>query len=234
MDYIRKMNKILIIDDDIEVCKQIKYSLQSETILAYYAASIHDALLFLMKNECSLIILETRLADVDSTELLITIRGLHTMPILVLSDDGTLKNKKIAYHSGADDFLQKPFAIEECLLKAQALMRRYTDLNGCSKRSYTTVNYENLTVNLEQRKAFLSGRELELTGKEFGILHLLTSNPKRVFTYEQIYETVWKDFYMNDKKKIVNHVWGLRKKMYESKYIEAVHDVGYRFHEKKE
>lgn len=228
------MNKILIIDDDIVVCKQIKYNLQSETILVYYAISVQDALLFLMKNECSLIILETRLAEIDGVELLSTIRNLHAMPILVLSSDGTLKTKATAYHNGADDFLKKPFETEECLLKAQALMRRYTDLNGCSKRSYTIVSYENLTVNLEHRKAYLSGRELELTGKEFGILYLLTSNPNRVFTYEQIYESVWKDFYVDDKKKIVNHVWGLRKKLEESEYIESVHDVGYRFHDKKE
>lgn len=228
------MNKILIIDDDIEVCKQIKYNLQSESILVYYAVSVQDALLFLMKNECALIILEARLSEIDGMELLATICSLHTMPILVLSHDGTLKNKKIAYHSGADDFLEKPFVADECLLKAQALMRRYTDLNGCSKRSYTMVSYENLSVNLDHRKAFQSGQELELTGKEFGILHLLISNPNRVFTYEQIYEAVWKEFYMDDKKKIVNHIWGLRKKLDESEYIESVHDVGYRFHEKKE
>lgn len=94
--------------------------------------------------------------------------------------------------------------------------------------------YKYLNINLEYRKAYLSRKELELTGKEFGILHLLTSNPNRVFTYEQIYEAVWKEFYIDDKKKIVNHVWGLRKKLNETEYIESVHDVGYRFYEKKE
>lgn len=228
------MNKILIIDDDIETCEQIKNNLQSEMLLVYYAVSIQDALLFLMKNECVLIILETKLTEIDGLELLSTIRSLHTMPILVLSHDATLKNKTIAYQSGADDFLSKPFALEECLLKAQALMRRYTDLNGCSKRSYTIVSYENLTINLEHRKALLSGRELVLTGKEFSILHLLVSNPNRVFTYEQIYEAVWQDKYYGEKKRIANHVSRLRKKLYVSEYIKSVHDVGYRFHEKKE
>lgn len=228
------MKKILIIDDDIAVCKQIKYNLQNETTEVYYAESVKDALLFLMKNDCCLIILEISLSEMDGAELIHTIRKRSTMPVLVLSYDGSIHHMKRAFASGADDFLVKPFVTEECLLRSHALIRRYIELNPNSKRSYTIVEFDDLAINEEFRKVFLHGEEVELTGKEFGILMLLVSNPGRVFTYEQIYENVWNEVYYNEKKRVANHVSGLRKKLEGADGIEAVHDVGYRMSEKKD
>lgn len=120
------------------------------------------------------------------------------------------------------------------MLRSQALIRRYTELNPNSKRSYTIVEHDDLSINEEYRKVFLRGQEVDLTGKEFGILVLLVSNPGRVFTYEQIYENVWNEVYYNEKKRVANHVSGLRKKLEGADGIEAVHDVGYRMGEKKD
>lgn len=136
---VNTMSKILIIDHDIEVCRQLKCSIQSDTIFVYYVISIHDALLFLRKNECCLIILETQLADVGGMELLASIRGLHTMPIPVLSQYGILKNEQLASHRGADVFPDNPFITEECLIRAQELVRYYANLKSALKRSYTIV-----------------------------------------------------------------------------------------------
>lgn len=226
------MKKILVIDDDIEVCKQIKYNLQNETTEVYYSESVKDALLFLMKNNCCLIILELTLSEMDGAELIHTIRKRSTLPVLVLSCDGSMHHMKKAFASGADDFLVKPFVTEECLLRAQALIWRFTELNPSSQRSYTIVEFDDLSINEEYRKVFLHGREVELTGKEYGILTLLISNPNRIFTYEQIFENVWNDFYMGDKRRIISHVYGLRKKLNDSQHIECIHDVGYKFKDK--
>lgn len=190
-----RMKKILIIDDDIEICKQIKYNLQNETTEVYYAESVKDALLFLMKNDCCLIILEISLSEMDGAELIQSIRKRSTMPVLVLSYDGSIRHMKKAYDSGADDFLVKPFVTEECLLRSQALIRRFTELNPDSHRSYTIVEFDDLAINEEYRKVFLCGEEVDLTGKEYSILALLISNPDRVYTYEQIFEHAWNDSY---------------------------------------
>ncbi len=226
------MKKILIIDDDILICKEIKYNLQNETTEAYYATSVKDALLFLMKNDCCLIILELTLSEIDGDELIRTIRKRATTPVLVLSYDGSIQHMERAFRSGADDFLVKPFVTEECLLRSQALIRRFTMQNPNVGRSYTIVSFDDLTISSEHRKVYLHGQEVELTGKEYGILMLLISNPDRVFTYEQIYENVWHDIYIGDKRRIINHIHGLRKKLKSSGFIKSVHDIGYKFKNK--
>lgn len=227
------MKKILVIDDDLEVCKQIKYNLQNESTEVYYAESVRDALLFLMKNDCCLIILELTLSEIDGDELIRTIRKRASTPVLVLSYDGSIHHMKRAFASGADDFLVKPFVTEECLLRSHALIRRYIELNPNSKRSYTIVEFDDLAINEEFRKVFLHGEEVELTRKEYGILTILISNPERVYTYEQIFEQVWHDVYFDDKRCIANQVCGLRKKLKDVDCIESVHDMGYRFKKSK-
>lgn len=227
------MKKILIIDDDIAVCKQIKYNLQNETTEVYYAESVKDALLFLMKNNCCLIILEISLSEMDGAELIQSIRKRSTMPVLVLSYDGSICHMKKAFDSGADDFLVKPFITEECLLRAHALIRRYLEINPNATRSYTIVEFDDLTINPEYRKVFLGGQEVSLTSKEFSILTLLVSNPDRVYTYEQIFEIVWKDVYIGDKRRVIGHVHELRKKLDGADSIKSIRDVGYQFKEKK-
>lgn len=224
----------MIIDDDICVCKEIKYNLQNDTTRVYYAESVRDALLFLLKNNCCLIILEITLSEMDGSELLHAIRQRNPVPVLVLSYDGSLQHRTRIYESGADDFLQKPFETAECLLRAQALIRRYTEFNPKAKRSYTIVSDDDLTLNVELRKVFLREQEIELTAKEFGILHLLLSNPGRVYTYEQIFEEVWKDQYLGDKKRVINRVHELRKKLDDNDSIQTVRDVGYKISEKPE
>lgn len=226
------MKKILIIDENIQVCKQIKYNLQNESTEVYYATSIRDALLFIVKNECCLIILEITLSEMDGTELLHAIRQRSPVPVLVLSYDGSIHHKTKAFESGADDFLQKPFETAECLLRAQAIIRRYTELNPRTKRSYTIVSHDDLSINVEQRRVFLRNQEVGLTSKEFGILFLLLSNPGRVFTYEQIFEEVWKDQYLGDKKLVINRVHELRKKLDDSGSIQTIRDVGYKIDDK--
>jgi DNA-binding response OmpR family regulator len=228
------VKKILIIDDDIDICKQIKYNLQNETTEAYYATSVTDALLFLMRNDCCLIILELTPSETGGDELIHAIRKRASTPVLVLSCDGSIQHMERAYASGADDFLVKPFVTEECLLRSQALIRRFTELNPRAGRSYTIVSFDDLIINSEYRTVFLRGQEIELTGKEYGILSLLVSNPDRVYTYEQLFEHAWNDTYMGDKRRVITLVHRLRKKLMGSEQIQSIHDMGYTFKEKKE
>lgn len=141
---------------------------------------------------------------------------------------------------GADDFIQKPLELQECLLRAQALLRRYNatapPLPG--QRCYTIVTFENLIINPLTRCVIYNGRELDLPRREFDLLYVLSSQAGRVLTHEQLRYYVWgDDFSGNETNAISVSVSRLRQKLDGGECIENVRGVGYRFtapaHKKK-
>lgn len=225
-------NHVLIIDHDKATCKDIKYSLVSDTTDAYYCLTVQDGLTELAKKDYELVILSISFPETDGMELLQTMRRLKTMPILLLSTSAELDDKVRAFQLGADDYLTKPFEIEECLARAYAMLRRYTELNTIKTRAYSIVAYNNLVIRPEGRQVLLCGKPLTLTRREFDLLCLLASHPGRVYTFEQLYEQLWPDEYLNSKNTVVCQVQRLRKKLTGTDFIEAVREVGYRFKDK--
>lgn len=225
-------NHVLIIDHDKATCKDIKYSLASDTTDAYYCLTVQDGLTELAKKDYELVILSISFPETDGMELLQTMRRLKTMPILLLSTSANLDDKVRAFQLGADDYLTKPFEIEECLARAYAMLRRYTELNTIKSRAYSIVAYNNLVIRPEGRQVLLCGKPLNLTRREFDLLCLLASHPGRVYTFEQLYEQLWPDEYLNSKNTVVCQVQRLRKKLTGTDFIEAVREVGYRFKDK--
>ena len=120
-------------------------------------------------------------------------RQMKDMPILALSSQGGIESRERAFHMGADDFMEKPLELRECLVRAQALLRRYNaaapPLPG--QRRYTIVNLANLLVDPMTRRTLYNGRELELSRREFDLLYLLASHEGRVLTHEQLRYYVW-------------------------------------------
>lgn len=224
--------KVLIIDDDIQTCKKIKYNLQNEDTNVYYALSVQDALQKLMSRNYELVIMDVYLSEMNGMDLLSVMRQMKPMPILVMSTKGSIEEKVKALTIGADDYITKPFVTEECLARSQALIRRFTELNTIMQRRYIMVTCEDLIVNKEHRQVFLKGKRLSLTRKEFDMLNLLVSHPEIVFTFEQLYENIWNDEYINAKNSVVCQVRRLRKKLNDH-YIESVRDVGYRFRSRR-
>ena len=223
--------RVLIIDGDIESCKQIKYALQSYGIEAYYTQSVVNGIDRIQRYSYELVILDTSLAEQDGLKLLEIMRRMKDMPILVLSSHGDIENKKRAYRLGADDYLQKPYDLADCLLRAQALMRRYHGGTPQEKgqRRYTMVNYEDLFMDPRTREAAHNGKELELTRREFDLLYLLATHEGQVLTHEQLRSHVWGDDFIGDESKAIpTSVSRLRAKL-DDGYIETVRGVGYRF-----
>lgn len=131
--------------------------------------------------------IKEHLENEDGIKLLSTLRELKPMPIFVLSDNGDTAHKVEVFTRGADDFLLSPYDIEECVIRAYSLLRRYTDLNSKHEPNYTIIKKQDLMINQEHQKVYLHGVEIEMTRKEFDVLLLLASHPERVCTYEQIY-----------------------------------------------
>lgn len=227
-----RKNRVLIIDHDLQTCKDIKYNVDSETTDAYYTLTVREGLAELASKEYDLVILNACFPENDGMELLKTLRDLKPMPILILSTSSALADKLEAFKVGADDYLTKPFETEECLARVYALLRRFCDLNHLKTRAYSIVAHDDLIIKRHTRQALISGRPLELTYREYELLNLFMSHPERVFTFEQLYEQVWAELYMGNKNSVVCEMKRLRKKLGETDPIEAVREVGYRFKKK--
>lgn len=141
-------------------------------------------------------------------EVLKILRRIKPMPILLLSTSAALAYKVQALETGTDDYLTKPFETEECLARVYALLRRFTELYPLQSRAYSISTQDDLVIKPEPRQALLNGQPLRLTYRA-----LLAGHPERVFTFEQLYEQVWDEPYMDSKNSVVCEVQRLRKKL---------------------
>lgn len=219
--------QVLIISSDIQGCERIKERLENEKTEVQYTPTVVDGTYRLLKNSYQLVIVNISQSKEDGVKLLSTLRELKPMPILVLSDSGDTSHKVEVFTHGADDFLLKPYDIEECVIRAYSLLRRYTELDPRHEPNYTIIKNQDLMIDPEHRNISLSGVEIELTRKEFDMLLLLASHPERVFTYEQIYQNVWNEDFLEDRNRILCHISNLRKKLDMPGLIKSVHNIGY-------
>lgn len=223
------MNHVLVIDGDLSACKEIKYSLQDDLTDVYYTQSVEEAIHKMQKENYALVIMDICLSQVGGTALIQQIRQMNPMPILALSETASTADKVAALKCGADDFLSKPFDLEECLARAQALMRRYTQLNHITERNYALVSHGDLMLDTAKRQVSIGNEKVILTRKEYDILLYFLKNRNRVLTFEQIYNAVWHEEYLMDNSTIFYHVGNLRRKL-KADWIESRYGVGYYIH----
>lgn len=223
------MNHVLVIEGDLLTCKEIKYSLQDELTDVYYTQSVEEAVHMLQEKLYTLVILDARLSENGVTTLIEQIRQMNPLPILALSETASTADKVAALKSGADDFLNKPYDLEECLARAQALMRRYTQLNHITERSYALVSHGDLLLDTARRLVLVGEEKVTLTRKEYTLLLYFIKNRNRVLRFEQIYIAVWNEEYLMDNSTIFYHVGNLRKKI-KADWIESRYGVGYYIH----
>ena len=208
------MNKVLIIDDDKELCALMKKCIEQEKLSAVTVYNGIEGVRLIDENKdsYSLIILDVMLPDIDGFQILQKIRDTSNIPVLMLTAKSSEEDKVFGLRLGADDYLTKPFGINELLARVNSLIRRYTTLNR-------TVTVKDIPVLL--------------TGKEFDLLLFLASNKGRVFTKKQIYSQVWEEEYAFDDSNIMSFISKLRKKIEPDPdhpfYILTVRGVGYRF-----
>lgn len=224
---------VLVIDDDLKVCRDIKYSLQDDnTTDVYYALSTDEALKIFLQRRFCLVIMDVRLAETDGLELLRTMRKAKSIPILVLSAKASSAERASLLQAGANVYLEKPYDLEECLAQAQSLMELYIKANPVENRYYTLAFGMDLIIDPTRHQATLKGEPLDLTRKEFDLLFCLASHAGQVLSREQLYSQVWPDESdFNVDASIKNHIKKLRQKLTPAgkDYIQNVWGVGYRF-----
>lgn len=171
--------------------------------------------------------------DLDGFQVLQKIREVSNVPVLMLTAKSDEEDKVSGLRLGADDYLTKPFSINELMARVNSLIRRYTTLNPVTEISADFIRLQGMTIDKINRVVTLNDSTVELTGKEFDLLSFLASNKGRVFTKKQIYTQVWYNEYAFDDSNIMSFISKLRKKIEPDPeqpfYIQTVRGVGYRF-----
>lgn len=224
--------QVLIIDNDPNVCKEIKYALQNETTDAFYVTSMQLGFELFTKQHFCLVIMDINLSETDGVELLKVIRQTKPVSILVLSSKTDTHQRISALKAGANAYLQKPYELEECLAHAQSLMELYADLHTIESRCYTLAFGMDLVIDPVRHQATLRGELLNLTRKEFDLLFTLASHVGQVLSREQLYSLVWSESNgYNVDELIKTHIKTLRRKLTPAgaEYIKNVWGIGYRF-----
>ena len=228
------MNKVLIIDDDKELCALMKKCIEQEKLSAVTVYNGIEGVRLIDENKdsYSLIILDVMLPDIDGFQILQKIRDKSNIPVLMLTAKSSEEDKVFGLRLGADDYLTKPFGINELLARVNSLIRRYTTLNPFTA-DIDSISLKDMVIDKLNRTVTVKDITVLLTGKEFDLLLFLASNKGRVFTKKQIYSQVWEEEYAFDDSNIMSFISKLRKKIEPDPdhpfYILTVRGVGYRF-----
>lgn len=231
------MKQVLIIDDDKELCALMKKCIEQENLSAVTAYSGIEGLQIIKENQnnngFSLIILDVMMPYMDGFQVLKKIREVSNIPVLMLTAKSNEEDKVLGLRLGADDYLTKPFSINELTARVHSLIRRYTTLNPAFSEETDCICLKDMTIDRGNRSVTVRGALVEITGKEFDLLVFLASNKGRIFTKKQIYTQVWEDEYAFDDSNIMSFISKLRKKIEPNPeqpfYVLTVRGVGYRF-----
>ncbi|RJX39946.1 DNA-binding response regulator [Paenibacillus pinisoli] len=227
---------ILIADDEAEIADLLELHLVKEGYRCLKAIDGQEALDLIRMQSVDLAILDIMMPKIDGYELTRLIREKYHLPIIFLSAKATDLDKITGLVRGADDYMTKPFNPMELVARVNAQLRRFIQLNpsmAAPAEDTSMLEAGGLVIYPDQRNVFLYGEPVELTPKEFDILVLLASHPKKVFSSEHIFQRVWGEAYYESGNTVMVHIRTLRKKLgedqHKNKLIRTVWGVGYAF-----
>lgn len=225
------MVKILIVDDDIDLCKLIYMRLKKEGYIVTTSHSGEMGMEFFKAANYDLIILDIMLPGLDGFSLLQKIRMSSYVPVIMLTAKDEENDKVYGLRIGADDYLTKPFSVNELVERINSILRRCNVFNSNSEKELKEIKFEGISISPKKRTVVIGEIGLvDLTPKEFDILYFLSNHNEQVFTKQQIYEQVWGDIYTFDDNNITAHIKRLRSKLgIHQDCIQTVWGVGYKF-----
>ncbi len=222
--------KILIVDDDPNICELLRLYLEKEGYDTIVANDGKQAVDFAAKNHPDLILLDIMLPKLDGWQVCREIRKQSTVPIIMLTAKGETFDKILGLELGADDYISKPFETKEVVARIKAVLRRSADIDKTSDQKQ--VHYENLIINLTNYELIVNGNPVDTPPKELELIYHLASNPNRVYTRDQLLDEVWGFDYYGDSRTVDVHVKRLREKLegVSNKWcLKTVWGVGYKF-----
>jgi two-component system, OmpR family, alkaline phosphatase synthesis response regulator PhoP len=223
--------KILLVDDEPDILEFIRYNLEREGYITYQAKNGKEAIKIAEEHTPHLILLDIMMPEIDGIETCEEIRKIKSMEnaiIAFLTARSEDYSQIAGFEAGGDDYITKPIKPKVLLSRIKALLKRYKSSNSDGKRSAEMNRSKELTIDKERYIVIKGDKELMLPKKEFELLNLLLSKPKKVFTREEIFKIVWGENIIVGDRTIDVHVRKLREKIGD-KHIQTVKGVGYKF-----
>jgi len=219
-------SRLLIVDDEALIRDLIKEYIALDNFTADEAVDGRQGLELFRQNHYELVILDVMMPIMDGWSLCREIRKVSRTPIIMLSARGEEYDKLLGFELGVDDYLTKPFSPKELLARIKAILRRSGTVDGNGEKAC----WDGLEVDFASHRVSIDGQPISLTPKEYELLCFLVRNPYRVFSREQILDSVWGYDFMGDTRTIDTHIKMLRESLGPyRKYIVTVWGTGYKF-----
>ena len=218
---------LLLVDDEPSILDYIGLGLKYEKVPYVTAADCAEAEKVLREKKVDLVVLDRMLPDGDGLALCRKIRERYEIPVLMLSALGEVEDRVEGLNSGPDDYLPKPFQFAELIARVRALLRRPN--TGAKKSPDKELNSGELRILPQQRRVYQSGEEVELTPKEFELLHFLVAQKGRVYSKDDLVSHLWGSDFDGFTNTVEVHISALRQKLGDEKrrMIRTVRGVGY-------
>ena len=226
------MLNILVCDDDKEIVEAIEIYLMQEGYRVYKAYDGVQALELLEKEEIHLLIMDVMMPRLDGIRATLKIREESSIPIIILSAKSEDTDKILGLNIGADDYVTKPFNPLELVARVKSQLRRYTKLGNLPAEDSQVYRTGGLMVDDDRKEVTVDGEPVKLTPMEYNILLLLIRNQGRVFSINQIYESIWNEDAYGAENTVAVHIRHIREKIEinpkEPRYLKVVWGIGYK------
>lgn len=221
---------VLVIEDDNDINQLLCRIIKKNNYFPQPAYSGTEALIYLEKKNWDLVLLDLMLPGMTGEEILEKITSKDSIPVIIISAKSEQQTKVKGLRSGADDFISKPFDVEEVSARIDSLLRRYKRAIEAPKRNQ--VVHKDIQLDLDAKMVVVNGISLTLTVREYTILVLLMTSPNKVFSKSNLFESVWNEPFHGDDNTVNVHMSNLRNKLSKAnpneEYIETIWGMGYR------
>lgn len=232
LDEVMKMLKVLVCDDDKEIVDAIEIYLEQEGYQVVKAYDGMEAVEILKKEQIHLLIIDVMMPRLDGIRATMQIRENSSIPIIILSAKTEDADKILGLNVGADDYLSKPFNPLELVARVKSQLRRYTELGNINEDTSGVYKTGDLIINDELKEVKVDGNVVKMTPIEYNILLLLVKNQGKVFSINQIYESIWNEDAIGADNTVAVHIRHIREKIEinpkEPKYLKVVWGIGYK------
>ncbi|MDE6219901.1 MAG: response regulator transcription factor [Lachnospiraceae bacterium] len=224
--------KVLVVDDEKLIVKGLRFSLEQDDMEVECAYDGEQALEMAKNKKYDMILLDIMLPKLTGLEVCQQIREFSDVPVIMLTAKGEDMDKILGLEYGADDYITKPFNILEVKARIKAIIRRTgSKIKEPDEKKAQIIEAGDLRLDCEGRRLHVSGKEVNLTAKEFDVLELLVLNPNKVYGRENLLKLVWGEDYPGDVRTVDVHIRRLREKIEpnpsEPKYVHTKWGVGY-------
>ncbi|OUO39544.1 DNA-binding response regulator [Megamonas hypermegale] len=222
------MTKIFIVEDERRIARFLQMELEHEGFATASESNGLRAYERIIQEDYDLVLLDIMLPEMDGLTICKNVRKISDIPIIMLTAKDEISDKVTGLDIGADDYITKPFAIQELLARIRVALRKHN--NTAKQEEATTFVFKNIIVYLDRHEVTVNGKLVELTKKEYDLLLYMLQNHDHVLSREQILQSIWGYEYMGDTNVVDVYIRYLRSKIddeFKEKYIHTVRGIGY-------